>query len=104
MAPARPLRNLDPSPPTRVRVRFIGPSPSAGDERDVDDEWYALGGHKHPDEQQQERERMAGVELGEWLAAAPHPTGEYVVVVAELDDDGGETGHVWACVKVQHKA
>jgi hypothetical protein len=45
---------------------------------------------------------MAATDLRELLASAPHPAGEYVLRVIDLDDDGDETDTVWATVKVWH--
>lgn len=88
--------------PAWVRIRVIGPGAVARDVRMVEDDWYALGGHRHPDQRQRERERTAAAELREWLAAGTHPPGTYTVLVAELDELGVETGTVWGTVKVQH--
>lgn len=103
MASARPLRHLDPPPPTRVRVRITGPDSAVLSERVVDDEWYEQGGYAHPNERQQVRSDTAATELREWLAGGSHPAGTYTVQVVEVDEDGTDTGTTWATVQVRHQ-
>ena len=87
-----------------VRVRIIDPDSQIIDSRDLDDSWYALGGHRHPEQKQEERDRTAGAELREWLARNSRAPGPYTVLVTALDSPGGEPGRVWANVKVHHRA
>ena len=98
------LRPPDPGhTPTRVRIRIIGPTATTLAEHVVDDDWYALGGHRHPERKQDERDRTADAELREWLARGSRTPGSYTVLVSALDRAGGDPGKVWATVKVHHR-
>jgi hypothetical protein len=86
-----------------VRLKFIGPEGQIITSRDLDDNWYALGGHRRPEHQQAERDRTAATELREWLARNRLGAGPYTITVTELDPTTGATGQVWATVKLEHR-
>ena len=85
-----------------VRVTIIGPDTQTADSKDVQDNWYSVGGYRHPDEQQRARDELAAEELREWLRRREPVPGTYVVWVAELDPASGTTGRTWANVKVNY--
>jgi hypothetical protein len=87
-----------------VRVTIIGPDTQTIDSRDVQDPWYQVGGHRHPDLQQQARDELAAEELREWLHRREPGPGVYVVWVTELDLQTHRTGRTWANVKIDHPA
>lgn len=87
-----------------VRVTIIGPDTQTIDSRDVQDPWYQVGGHRHPDLHQQARDELAAEELREWLHRREPSPGVYVVWVAELDPGTHSTGRTWANVKMNYSA
>ncbi len=88
-----------------VRVTFIDPAKQSVLQRDLIDPWYRLGGHQHPDRQNQARHDHAAEELREWLRRwQPSESGEYVAWVAAWDPLHGETGRTWANAKVMYAA
>jgi hypothetical protein len=65
-------------------------------ERDLEDDWYLLGGHRHPDYMEEARDAMATAELREWLEKREAPDGTYTVQVIELNPSTGQLGRHWA--------
>ena len=88
-----------------VRVTIIGPDSHPIYHRDVVDSWYRLGGHQHPNDQQQVRDACAAEELREWLRRwTPLLSGDYVAWVAEVHPTTRVPLATWANTKVKYTA
>lgn len=85
-----------------VRVTIVDPDRRLADCRDVEDAWYAGGGYRPPEEQQQAREELATAELHEWLDRHQPRPGSYVIKVSELDPMTNAIGRTWATVRSVH--
>jgi len=84
-----------------VRITIVGPQRTTEARWNAEDDWYALGGYRHPHDQQQARNEMATAELQEWLALFRHQPGVYVICVAALDPETNTVGGTWATVKTE---
>ena len=87
-----------------IRITIIGPQRTTEARWDAQDDWYALGGYRHPHGQQQARDEMAAAELQQWLALIRPQPGIYVACVAALDLETNTVGDTWARVKTTHPA
>lgn len=82
-----------------IRITIIGPQATMEAQWDAADDWYALGGYRHPHDQQQARNEMATAELQEWLALFRPRPGTYIARIAALDPETNTVGDTWASVK-----
>lgn len=79
-----------------VRVIIMDRDQQVVRQRDLEDDWYLLGGHRHPDQMGDARDAMAAAELWEWLEKRAAPAGTYTVHVIELNPSTGRLGRHWA--------